>query len=75
MAKPYKLLKGEIFANDMTQNDIAATIGRSQNYVTQRMTGKKPWTMQDAYAICDALEIPHEKMHRYFPPEGSPCST
>lgn len=63
-------LKGRIAENEMDQRCIREAIGKSQTYVTQRMTGRKPWTMDDVYTLCDLLSIPTSDIPVFFPREG-----
>lgn len=63
-------LKGRIAENEMDQKCIREAIGKSQTYVTQRMTGRKPWTMDDVYTLCDLLNIQTSEIPLYFPREG-----
>ena len=55
------------------QNDIARTIGKSPSYVSLRLNGHVPWTMAEAYAICELLQLPITEIVRYFPPGGKGC--
>lgn len=66
----FKKLKGEMFACDVDQKRLCKVLGKSKTYVTDRMTGRRPWSMEDAYAICDLLEIPYTDMLAYFPRGG-----
>ena len=68
--KRYKKLKGIMFANDVTWEELAGRIGRSRTYASTRATGKMPFDMDDVYNICDFLNIPYEEIHIYFPPGG-----
>lgn len=65
-----KKLKAELFANDITQQMLCKELNRSQTYMSQRMTGKRPFDMEDVYQICDLLEIPYGKIYEYFPRIG-----
>lgn len=66
----FKKLKGCMFENDLTQKMLAEIIGRSETYITNRMTGHYPWTLDDVYDICKALGIPSEEICVYFPKGG-----
>jgi len=63
----FKKLKTLMFASDIRQADLCRMIGVSQTYLTSRMTGKNPFSLSDVYAICEALEIPHNEIVEYFP--------
>ena len=60
-------LNRELYANGLTQVDIAQEIHRSQQYVSSRLTGKCPWNMDDVYALCDMLDIDINEIPKYFP--------
>ncbi len=66
----FKKLKTEMFAQDIDQKYLCEKLGKSQTYITQRMTGKKPWTMADVYIICDLLKIPYANIAVFFPNGG-----
>lgn len=66
----FKKLKTEMYANDVDQKILCKAIGRSESYMTQRMTGRKPFNLNDVYCICRCLHIPCEKIHEYFPLNG-----
>lgn len=66
----YKQLKAVMFSNDVTWEEIAKKIGRSRAYVSNRSTGKMPFDMNDVYKICSFLHLPHEEIHKFFPPGG-----
>ena len=58
-----------MYAQGVTQHEIAAELKRNPVYVSERMTAKsgKPFTISDAYIIMEMLELPVEQMHKYFP--------
>lgn len=66
----FKKLKTAMFANDVDQKMVSENIQRSQSYVTSRMSGKAPFTIDDIYSICDLLEIPYNEIADYFPKNG-----
>lgn len=67
----FRKLKGRLAKNEIDQKYICQVLGRSQTYITQRMTGRKPWTMDDVYAMCDLLKIPTAEIAIYFPVAGT----
>jgi hypothetical protein len=70
MYMKYKKLRGLMFENRTTQEDLAMIVNRSAFYVSERITGKKTFCMADVYKICDYLNIPYTDIHIYFPPDG-----
>ena len=59
-----------MYENQVTQDELSAVIDKSYGYVSERMTGKKSFRMEDVYSICDYLEIPYSEIYIYFPPNG-----
>lgn len=70
MQAKYKRLRGAMYANSVTQEEIAKLLKRSLAYVSLRMTGKQPYDINEVYAICDYLEIPYGDIYLYFPRGG-----
>lgn len=64
----FKKLKTLMFSNDIDQKTLCVELGKSQTYLTNRMTGKQPFEIDVVYAICDYFEIPYEQISEYFPP-------
>lgn len=71
----YRKLKGRLAESEIDQKYICHTLARSQTYITRRMTGIMPWTMDDVYAMCDLLQIPPEEIPIYFPRGGKDAPT
>ena len=59
---------GQMDDEEITQSDMAEWIERGLDYVNQRMTAKKPFTIWEVYIICDKLHIPVSEIGLYFPP-------
>jgi len=53
---------------DMSQRDLALRLNVGKNYVNECLTGKKAFTTEEAYAILDMFDLPHERLHEIFPP-------
>jgi transcriptional regulator with XRE-family HTH domain len=66
----FRKLKALMFESDIDQKYLCKKLGKSQNYVTPRMMGRQPWSMEDVYIICDLLKIPYEQIPVYFPRGG-----
>lgn len=71
MARAHAKLRGAMIAADVDEQYLARKLLRGVTYISQRMTGKKPWAMDEAYAIMDLLKIPYDQMAVYFPPKGA----
>lgn len=54
--------------NDRRAEDIANVLGKSNSYVSSRMNGRYPWTLDDAYIILDFLNLEAADILKYFPP-------
>lgn len=68
--KPYFKLRQQLFALGLTQEELCREIGRGEQYVSFRMSGKKPFTVDDAYKILELLEIPDSRFTEFFPKGG-----
>lgn len=68
--KPYFKLRQQLFALGLTQEELCREIGRGEQYVSFRMSGKKPFTVDDAYKILELLEIPDYRFTEFFPKGG-----
>lgn len=64
--RKFSKLKGLLFANSLTQEDVAQLLGRGRNYVTRRMNGQESWTFEDAAAMAGCLNIPRAEWADYF---------
>lgn len=61
------MLKKHLYAKEIEQKDLCKVLGRSQTYITQRITGRHPWTIDEIYQICDLAAIPYISITEYFP--------
>lgn len=62
----FKKLKDRIFEKELTQDDLAAVLGRGKTYVSRRMNGHEPWTFEDAGKLGGVLDIPRTEWADYF---------
>ena len=51
-----------------TQIQLAWAMGCGKSHVSQCLTGKKPFTTDEAYFLLDRYGIPHERFTAVFPP-------
>lgn len=63
-----KKIRGLLLENDMIQLDLCLVLACGESYITERMTGKKPWSQDDMYRIMDHFRVSYERMHELFPP-------
>lgn len=80
MRDKFSKLRGKIAAAGMTREELADAINRAAkrapygsqkteitaHMISERMTGRVPWLLQDALLLCDVLEIPHHEIAAYF---------
>lgn len=59
-------LQSRLYTWGVNQSEIAEAIGKKLTYVSHRVTGKKPWTMEEVQIIGKMLEIPREEWLDYF---------
>ena len=69
--KPHAKLRGALVAADIDEAYIARKLQSGVPYVSQRMMGKKPWPMDEAYKIMDMIRAPYDQLAAYFPPKGA----
>lgn len=64
--RKFAKLKALMYEKDFIQADLAREVRRSGTYITVRMNGKEPWSLDDVQAIGTMLEIPREQWLDYF---------
>ena len=67
MNNRFQLLRARMIECGVEQSYLARSILCGKTYVSQRMNGHGPWSLDDVYAICKVLSIPPEEIHIYFP--------
>lgn len=70
MAKPHAKLRGALIAADIDGAYLARKLLRGRTYISNRMTGKESWTIDECYKILDLIGAPHSALAEYFPPRG-----
>lgn len=68
--RPHAKLRGALVAADITERLLARKLLRGVTYVSNRMSGKEPWALDECYKILDLINAPHDQLHIYFPPMG-----
>ncbi|MGN1304998.1 MAG: hypothetical protein ACI4YB_08175 [Oscillospiraceae bacterium] len=69
--KAYAKLRGALLERDITSADLAVMLGRSQSYVSERMTAKRYfWDLREIYTILNILGISCDRIFEFFPPNG-----
>ena len=68
--KPFAKLRGRMSEMDIDGNSIANFLGKSPCYVSNRLTMRYSWELNDIYRVMDFLKIPYAEIFTYFPPNG-----
>lgn len=63
----YHKLKVKMFADGITQADLAKEMGVSKTFISHRFTKNVKWDLDTVYEVCDVLGIPYEEISSYFP--------
>lgn len=66
----YKRVRTVLRNSDLTQENLAEILGISSGAITDRMVGRQPFSVDQAYKFLDHFGIPHAEMHKFFPPGG-----
>lgn len=65
--KPFRRLCLMAHVLDMTQDDMAHAAGITTVTLRSRLYGEKPFTLDEVYAIANAMGIPNKELSEYFP--------
>ena len=65
--KKHMALRKRMLEKDVSQRELAKRIGMSVAWFSQKMTGKHPFSISEAWEIMELLSISPEKMAQYFP--------
>lgn len=65
--KPFLELRKRMMEYDCKNQDIGEAIGMSPSAVSNRLNAQKSFSIDDAYTICELLNIPTEDLPKYFP--------
>lgn len=69
-AKLFKLLRGEMVANDLENKDIASLIDRTPMHVSRCLCGKAEFNLSEQYKIMKLINRPYEDLYLIFPENG-----
>ena len=70
-----RLLKGKMAELGYTQGALAHAIGISPQSLSRKINQKRQFTVMEALAICDLLEIPSEqRVSIFLPTESQKCN-
>lgn len=68
--KPYTALRRLCKAEGYDYTALSERLGKGKNYIVERFGARQPWSMDDAYIICDALRQPYDRIPELFPRGG-----
>lgn len=67
----HRRLRGALTAAGYDQSELADILGISPTSVSNRMRGKYPWTISEAWAVLDLIGVSDPaQLGTYFPPAG-----
>jgi len=67
MTPKLKKLKAAFMFADIDYDFLSAKLGRSKDYICERVSGRVPWDIWEVYLLCDLLSIPYSEIPVYFP--------
>ena len=68
--KLFKVLRGDMVANDMQVPDLARLMGKSLPHASRCLNGRAEFTLSEQYAILRRFKRPVEDMCKVFPENG-----
>ena len=69
-AKPFAKLRAELTLRSWRMEDLGDAIGIPGKSVSLRLRAVVPWSLPEAFKVCEVLEIPIEKLPEFFPVDG-----
>ena len=63
-------LRAEMVRHGYDGKRLAVVLGVTPMTVSNRLTGKVPWTSKEMYFIMDLFDLPYNKLSMYFPKNG-----
>ena len=64
---PYKKLETRIFQSGIEKRELAERIGISYASLYKRLKGENKWSLEEAYLVMQALELPMDQLTVMFP--------
>ena len=56
---------------DIDRKFLAEQLGRGDTYVSTRLSGKAPWTLDECITVCDLTHTPYSEIPFIFRPDGA----
>lgn len=69
MKRCFNKLRGRLAELDMGYPELARSINRSTSYVADRMRGVATWSIDECYAVLEAVGEPGGVINEWFPRE------
>lgn len=70
MKKLFIRVQALMMETGYTQDMLARYLRKSKTYVSNRMTGRYSWDIDDIYALCDLFKLDYHTIPEYFPRGG-----
>lgn len=66
----FKRLRGELLVREVNCGWLAQKLNLHPQSLSARMTGRTPWSIEEAYKVLELLGLPDADIRLYFPPGG-----
>lgn len=66
----YRKLRGALVGQGYRGQDLANYLNLSVAAISRRMTGRTPWSMEEAYKSLQFVGAPASTIFDFFPPDG-----
>ena len=63
-------LRAEMVRHGYDGRRLAKVLGCTPMTVSNRLTGKVPWTSREMYILMDLFDLPYSELNRFFPKNG-----
>lgn len=64
---PFRELRVCLLERGYYAKDLARAIGMGESTMSMKLNGKAPWTLAEAFAVCDALGVSYDMIPVLFP--------
>ena len=69
LSRRFDNLRIELIRNKMSQGELALAMNKCDGYMSLRMTGKRPFTVDDIFEMARILDVPRDRWVDVFLPE------
>lgn len=70
MPRPYNALRQKMKESGVTVEALAREFHMTRQTLSNKMRNVTAWTLDECWAVMDALKIEPEMFYRYFPLKG-----